>query len=200
MILNGLLSTLSYCHEQDIIHRDIKPENIVVRANEPKDIVLLDFGLAFNQDTQPSDFQTDPGQHIGNRFIVLPEYGVSDSDKRNKLSDVAQCTGILFFLITGLNPDNIIDEQNQQPHQRQIARDIIASHSHEVSTQLQRIFSIGFSTQFMRRWQSISALQAEVNKLESVPQGPAISFEAALKRIQDEILGTPKNQVLRRFD
>ncbi len=43
-LLDGVLSALEACHEQDIVHRDIKPENIIVSANDVP--VIIDFGLA----------------------------------------------------------------------------------------------------------------------------------------------------------
>ena len=70
-----LLASLQYCHTNGVIHRDIKPENIVIRKANPSDPVLLDFGLSFNHETQPESFETNANQHLGNRFIVLPEYG-----------------------------------------------------------------------------------------------------------------------------
>lgn len=48
-IIEALLRTLLYCHEQGVIHRDLKPENILCGTKEFKDvsdIKLTDFGLS----------------------------------------------------------------------------------------------------------------------------------------------------------
>ena len=42
-VLDDLLSTLAFVHEQGVIHRDIKPSNLIRRRSDQK-IVMIDFG------------------------------------------------------------------------------------------------------------------------------------------------------------
>ncbi|MEB3826999.1 bifunctional serine/threonine-protein kinase/formylglycine-generating enzyme family protein, partial [Phormidium sp. CCY1219] len=44
-LLQDLLPTLHFIHQQKVIHRDIKPENIIRRRRDNK-LVLIDFGVA----------------------------------------------------------------------------------------------------------------------------------------------------------
>lgn len=194
-IVDGLLSTLAYCHQKNIVHRDIKPENIIIRNNDAGDVVLLDFGLSFNDDTQVAGFETDSNQHLGNRFIILPEYGVRAADKRSKVSDLTQCVGILFFLVTGHNPEHLNDEQGRPPHERPDSVERLNKYSPEITAQLRRIFDMGFSQRLLQRFQSTTALCTEIRKLESPPPKNRPSFEEELEKAKQRIIETPMNLV-----
>ena len=46
-VIYNVLSALKYLHSVGIVHRDLKPENLLlVRENEPTNIVITDFGLS----------------------------------------------------------------------------------------------------------------------------------------------------------
>jgi primosomal replication protein N'' len=45
-ILEELTNAVESLHQFDIIHRDIKPANILVRSEDPLDLVLADFGIS----------------------------------------------------------------------------------------------------------------------------------------------------------
>jgi len=46
-VIYNVLSALKYLHSVGIVHRDLKPENLLlVKAGEPTDIVITDFGLS----------------------------------------------------------------------------------------------------------------------------------------------------------
>jgi hypothetical protein len=44
-----LTNAISHIHRLGIIHRDLKPDNVLVRSQEPLDLVLGDFGIARQQ-------------------------------------------------------------------------------------------------------------------------------------------------------
>ena len=54
-----LCSTLGFAAKEGIVHRDIKPENIIVRSTTLADVVMVDFGLSFNEDTDPTNTSVD---------------------------------------------------------------------------------------------------------------------------------------------
>lgn len=43
-ILDQIANVVRYLHKNNIIHQDLKPENIIVRADNIRDIVVIDFG------------------------------------------------------------------------------------------------------------------------------------------------------------
>ena len=46
MLSIQILGLLEYIHSKDIVHRDIKPANFLIGRKNPKNIYLIDFGLA----------------------------------------------------------------------------------------------------------------------------------------------------------
>ena len=49
-VLVELAEALQHLHQQNVIHRDLKPANVLVRAIDPLDLVLTDFGIASASD------------------------------------------------------------------------------------------------------------------------------------------------------
>ena len=62
-----LLTTLSKCHEEELVHRDVKPDNIKLKGDDPRRPVLLDFGLSYRKESEIG-WQSEPEEEIGNRF------------------------------------------------------------------------------------------------------------------------------------
>ncbi len=191
-----LLDTLKFCHDRPkpVVHRDIKPANIIMREGPLSTPVLIDFGLSFNEDTQSTDFATEPGQHLGNRFYWLPELSVRGHDKRNTVSDVTQCVAIFFYLLTGFSPDAPLDGSNRPPHQRDDARKIIEGHEPHVIRKLDRIFKMGFAHDVIERWQSAEDLKAAVLAVSDA-DGAGFDFGAELRSIREEYDARPSAKV-----
>jgi serine/threonine protein kinase len=114
-----LCSTLRVAGKEGIVHRDIKPENIIVRSitqPTPPDVVMVDFGLSFNEDTDPTNTSVDEG--LDNKFISLPERRGPGENKRDPRSDITDVCAILFYCLTGCSPRNLRDSQGRPPHRR----------------------------------------------------------------------------------
>lgn len=189
-----LLDAVAYCHSRRVVHRDIKPENIVFRDGEKVCPVLLDFGLSFNQQPHPAGFESDSMQHMGNRFLLLPEYGSRDANKRDPRSDLTQVVGILFFLTTGLFPDTILDEANRKPHERPEAARILAGLPPPQQAAAKRIFDIGFFVQIDRRWSSAETLRDALKEAGDPSSVPKQSFQELIQKVRDAILTTPEKR------
>ncbi|MFH1300353.1 MAG: protein kinase [Planctomycetota bacterium] len=164
-ILNSILEILDYCHSARVIHRDLKPCHVILREDDFSSPVLIDFGLSFNEDVEKVGEETASNIGVGNRFIGLPEQQAGNSEKRDARSDVTQCVGILFFLLTGQIPRFILDANQNKPHERIDLVSVIEKCSEAQLKQLRRIFDIGFEYDPRCRWQSIKALQKELRFL-----------------------------------
>ena len=112
-----LLAILRACHAGDIVHRDVKPDIIILANGNPRRPVLLDFGLSYHE-IEGFGFETEHGQEVGNRFLRLPELSAGSRLKQDPRSDLSFVAGILFYLLTGQNPDLLQDAEGRLPHQR----------------------------------------------------------------------------------
>lgn len=45
-VIKQLLSSIAYCHDQNVCHRDLKPENILIEGKDKSTIKLIDFGTS----------------------------------------------------------------------------------------------------------------------------------------------------------
>ncbi len=109
-----LCATLQIAVKEGIAHRDIKPENIVVRTVEPPDVLMVDFGLSFNEDEASN--LTDTDESLGNKFLTLPERSGPGENKRDFRSDLTGICAILFYCLTACSPRNLRDSQGRHPH------------------------------------------------------------------------------------
>lgn len=81
-----LLDALHYSHSVGVFHRDIKPENILLRHGDPRNPVLIDFGISFNEEEKLFSAATFTGQQLGNRFLHLPELQRGARDPRSDVT------------------------------------------------------------------------------------------------------------------
>jgi plasmid stabilization system protein ParE len=160
---------------------------------------LIDFGLAFNEEARPKEFETQTDQGVGNRFVILPEQMGEGADKRDYRSDITQCVGILYFLATGQSPGIINDSSGRKPHRRvDLDRSTIGLSPKE-RTQLTRILDIGFEWEPSRRWQSIAALAAELRELaQASVDREDVPFEQRLGGLWEKVRAKPENALLAR--
>ena len=70
--LREILSVLKYLHQIKVIHRDIKPSN-VMRRDEDKKFVLIDFGAVKQLDLNYSYTQQPPHTMVGSPGYSAPE-------------------------------------------------------------------------------------------------------------------------------
>lgn len=165
-IFGQLLDVVEYAHAQEVVHRDIKPENVMVESPAPLKIRLVDFGLSFLGAEHDDDHSTVLGQEIGNRFLRLPEHGVSSANKRDARSDLTQCVGLLFFALTGLRPSLLEDENRRRPHQRAAAQERLALHVDLDLSSLLKVFDRAFEMQIDARWQTVEELRRALSKIQ----------------------------------
>jgi eukaryotic-like serine/threonine-protein kinase len=168
-----LADILIYCHQKGLIHRDIKPDNILLRAGNIKEPVLIDFGQSFNKEDTDGSPLTPDGQQLGNRFLLLPELQIDDSNKRHFESDISQVCGALFYALTGTMPVHLVDHEDLKPHQRTSAKLIL---DQIPSPSLYPLFDKGFERALAKRFRSFLAFKGRLHEvLDDLEHAPVSS-------------------------
>lgn len=175
---------IEYCHKRGIIHRDIKPDNIILRNNSYEDPVILDFGISFNFNDSDDDTLTPDGQHLGNRFLILPEQKIGETSKRDMRSDVTSIVGLFFFILTNDFPVVLEDGNEKQPHQRESSKEVINGLPKHLRDSLNYLFDVGFSQHIDRRWQSITSLTEQFKVVDQAQAPELNSIEDKITFIQ----------------
>jgi len=185
-----LCATLRVAVKEGIVHRDIKPENIITRSIAPADVVMVDFGLSFNEDVDPTNTSVDEG--IDNKFISLPERRGPGENKRDPRSDITDVCAILFYCLTGCSPRNLQDSQGRLPHRRP---------NYELSNRIQEpsllgklnsLLDRGLNYELDSRFQTIEQL---VTRLDE------IANPASKQKIEDlDVVAARETATLRKQD
>ncbi len=83
VICRRVLQGLRAAHERHIVHRDLSPDNIILRAGDPAQAVIIDFGIA--KDTNPGA-QTIVGNEFAGKYAyAAPEQLHGRTDARTDL-------------------------------------------------------------------------------------------------------------------
>ncbi len=167
-----LAEIIEYCHSKGIIHRDIKPDNIILRNGDSLDPFLIDFGLSFNEEISLQKDDTPSWQHIGNRFLSLPELRVSEGNKRDFRSDVTMVCGIFLFCLTGIHPTDLIDEKITKPHRRNKEKSYIDKLTDFKIASINNFFDIAFNQGINDRWQTIKSVIITLSDIQNMKPEP----------------------------
>jgi serine/threonine protein kinase len=135
------------------------------------DLVIVDYGLSFNEAENEEDSLTDTGEPIGNRFYRRPELTLPGGDKRDPRSDLGSLTAIFYYCLTGRPPYQPLDGYGKLPHQREggSVRDLLKDHPRlkDVEAILDRGFAPDFESGFHTPQELAERLQALL-----MPAGP----------------------------
>lgn len=179
--LRELALVTNNCHQRGFIHRDIKPLNIVLRDGDLTRPALVDFGLSFNDESEDDVTRVD--EEVGNKFLRLPENSLHG---RYPSSDVTQLAGVFLFILTGMEPRVLSDENMRMPHQRPDIR--AALESRFVGRQLlrlMRVFDRAFTQEISKRYLSAPELVTDLEKAMETTNDDGDDLENLESRVSE---------------
>jgi len=160
-----LCSTVSAAHKQGILHRDLKPDNIVVRDFDNVDLVIVDYGLSFNNADAAGERLTEAGEQFRSRFLALPETNTPGGDRRDKRSDVTAICTILYFCLTGHEPGQLRDANGLPIHRSKGFSVRQAMGSDPRCDQVEFLLDVGLAYEVETRFQDCEELKTWLNRV-----------------------------------
>jgi len=107
-IIRCVASALSYLHQRSINHLDVKPANVLMDYQNNR-IVLIDFGVSKQYDTQTGDGTTTTPVGVSHGFSPLEQYNVGGVATFSPQSDIYSLGATLYFMMTAQYPPSAID-------------------------------------------------------------------------------------------
>ncbi len=101
-IIAGMARGLSELHERNFVHRDLKPDNVLLSRTTPREVKMLDFGVA--RDLARDNKLTRAGALVGTPAYMSPEQLFGE--KASPRSDLYAIGVMLYELVTGKLPND----------------------------------------------------------------------------------------------
>lgn len=160
-VVRDLAATVRNALENNVLHRDLKPENIIRRSHDKDDLVIVDYGLSFNQEEGAELTRT--GETLDNAFLSLPERRVPGGNRRDPRSDLTGLCGLFYYCLTGHKPVDLQDAEGKAPHRRKgvSIRERLADNP--CITALEAFFDRGFATRIEDRFQTVEELLSRLD-------------------------------------
>jgi len=105
--VSSIADAVAHCHSQGVMHRDLKLENVMLLADDPRGIKLIDFGLAMKLDVGADGkvIEKKVKDTAGTQAYRAPEVNVPSSDGHSPLKVDVWAMGIVAFsLVAGFFP------------------------------------------------------------------------------------------------
>ncbi len=190
-----LCKTFGIAFRERISHRDIKPENLMVTYGEASEIVVVDFGLSFNEDSAQT--LTDVDEAFDNKFISLPERRGPGENKRDPRSDITGLCAVLFFCLTGCAPRNLRDSKNRPPHRWDNFLMTSIGLPAKQAEALNALFDRGFQHELQSRFQTLAEFESRVLELLSEISTPLLEDLSIIAQRESAVLrGTDRRTLL----
>jgi predicted Ser/Thr protein kinase len=157
-----ICEALQFAHDQGVVHRDIKPGNILVdRAGRAK---IADFGLAKLLDPGARDFTlTGAHQVMGTPHYMAPEQ-MSRPQEVDHRADIYSLGVVFYEMLTGDLP---------------VGRFALPSQKLHVDVRLDEVVLRTLEQEPRRRYQHVSEVRSEVEKISTTTGAAALPTGAA---------------------
>lgn len=158
-VLAGILPTLKFVHDHQVIHRDITPSNIIRRKFDNK-LVLIDFGVAKLLSVEATN---QPGTKIGTEGYAPIEQ--LRSGKAYPSSDIYSLGATCLFLMTQVKPEDLYDPLEG----RWLWRDRLREKGRTISEPIAQILDKMLKDLVSERYPSAAAVMKDLRTALSQP-------------------------------
>lgn len=196
----SIAETVAAAHKVGVLHRDLKPDNIIVRDSGKNDLVIVDYGISFNE-MDDDDGLTDTTEQFGNRFLFLPEMKTPGGDRRDFRSDICAVCALLYFCLTGHKPGLLTDSNNRPIH-----RNPGCSVREELGDdprcqQVESLLDRGLSVDVQSRFQTWEELMPRLHRLlsGSGPESEKMTAQQVADAIRTELLRTDQRARIQTY-
>jgi len=153
-LLEEVLQTLEFVHQQNVIHRDIKPSNLIKRASDGK-IVLIDFGAV-----KETSIHTISHQGYTSFTLTIGSPGYMPDEQANgrpKFASDIYATGMMcIHALSGVTPSQMPEDQKTGEI---IWRNLVPNINSELADFLDKMTRPHFSQRFQNGTEALAALQ-----------------------------------------
>ena len=103
--LEPICAALQVAHDMGVVHRDLKPDNIMVIGDDPRELRVLDFGIAkLLESTDTDSLNTTMGTVMGTPLFIAPEQAGGQIDRICPATDLYSLGVILYLMLSGETP------------------------------------------------------------------------------------------------
>ncbi|MGD0792976.1 MAG: tetratricopeptide repeat protein [Terriglobales bacterium] len=173
-VIQQVCQALDAAHSVGVIHRDLKPQNIMQDGTGR--ILVMDFGLAR---TLGGDGMTQTGAIVGTIEYMSPEQALAkELDQR---SDIFALGLILYEMLTGKGPfaaESALASLIKRTQERAIP---VSDVDAQIPGALSGIVSKCLERDLDQRYQSASAILADLNTWKDKRAAGTIKFDASVK-------------------
>ncbi len=173
-VIQQVCQALDAAHSVGVIHRDLKPQNIM--QDRSGRILVMDFGLAR---TLQGDGMTQTGALVGTMEYMSPEQALGkELDQR---SDIFSLGLIGYELLTGKMPfvaESALASLIKRTQERAIP---VSDVDDQIPGTLSGIVSKCLERDLSDRYQSVSAVLADLNTWKDKRAAGTIKFNASVK-------------------